>query len=135
MALMELPAYFAKNPTDNATCTNRAQLRPHAPDHARQDYASKFEKERQMFYVRIQGQDAFDSSHRMLQAELAVFGLAWVPSDVAQAYVDAGSLYRVLEDWMPRFLGYNIHCADWLQNSPALAFVVGALRHPPLQKT
>jgi AraC family transcriptional regulator len=43
-------------------------------------------------------------------------------------------LICVLEDWMPSFPGYHIYYASRLQHSPALALVVGALRHLPPQK-
>jgi DNA-binding transcriptional LysR family regulator len=65
----------------------------------------------------------------MLRAALAGFGLACVPEDVAQEHIAAGRLVQVLDDWAPSFPGYHIYYASRLQSSPALALVVGALRH------
>lgn len=84
--------------------------------------------------MRVQAQRAFKSSQRILRAAVAAFGLACVPEDIAQEYVAAGRRHRVLEDWMPTFPGYHFYYASRLQHSPALALVVGALRHAPADK-
>jgi DNA-binding transcriptional LysR family regulator len=132
MAVVGSPAYFAKNPPPmtphELTMHNCINMR--LATHGGM-YAWEFEKDGQKLNVRVTGQLAFNSSRRTLQAALAGFGLACVPEDAAQEHVDAGRLFRVLEDWMPSFPGYHIYYASRLQHSPALALVVGALRHPP----
>jgi DNA-binding transcriptional LysR family regulator len=131
MAVVGSPSYFAKNPAPTTphelTAHNCVNMR--LATHGGM-YAWEFEKDGQKLNVRVQGQVAFNSSRRTLQAALAGFGLACVPEDIAQEYVDAGRLVRVLEDWMPTFPGYHIYYASRLQHSPALALVVGALRYP-----
>jgi DNA-binding transcriptional LysR family regulator len=135
MAVVGSPAYFAKNPPPmtphELTAHNCVNMR--LATHGGM-YAWEFEKDGQKLNVRVQGQLAFNSSRRTLQAALAGFGLACVPEDVALGHVDAGRLFRVLEDWMPSFPGYHIYYASRLQHSPALALVVGALRHPQQAK-
>jgi DNA-binding transcriptional LysR family regulator len=131
MAVVGAPSYFARNPRPHTphelTAHNCINLR--LTTHGGL-YAWEFEKDGQKLNVRVQGQLAFNSSRPMLRAALAGFGLACVPADVAQEHIDAGRLHRVLEDWMPSFPGYHIYYASRLQHSPALALVVGALRHP-----
>jgi DNA-binding transcriptional LysR family regulator len=132
MAVVGSPGYFAKVPPPatphELTAHNCINMR--LATHGGM-YAWEFEKDGQKLNVRVQGQLAFNSSRRTLRAALAGFGLACVPEDLAQEHIDAGRLYRVLEDWMPTFPGYHIYYASRLQHSPALALVVGALRHPP----
>jgi DNA-binding transcriptional LysR family regulator len=132
MAVVGSPSYFATHPapmTPHAlTAHNCINLR--LTTHGGL-YAWEFEKDGQKLNVRVQGQLTFNSSRPTLRAALSGFGLACVPEDVAQAHVDAGRLVRVLEDWMPSFPGYHIYYASRLQHSPALALVVGALRHAP----
>jgi DNA-binding transcriptional LysR family regulator len=65
----------------------------------------------------------------MLNAALAGFGLAYVPEDVAQLYITAGRLKRVLGDWCPPFPGYHLYYPSRHHSSPAFALLVDALRH------
>jgi len=135
MAVVGAPSYFTRNPppmTPHELTTHNC-INMRLATHGGM-YAWEFEKDGQKLNVRVQGQLAFNSSRRTLRAAIAGFGLACVPEDVAQAHVDAGELHHVLQDWMPIFPGYHIYYASRLQHSPALALVVGALRHPPQAK-
>ena len=64
----------------------------------------------------------------MLDAALAGLGLAYVPADDAQAYLDSGRLIRVLEDWCPPYPGYHLYYPTSRQPTPAFALLVAALR-------
>jgi DNA-binding transcriptional LysR family regulator len=132
MAVVGAPSYFTRNPppmTPHELTTHNC-INMRLATHGGM-YAWEFEKDGQKLNVRVQGQLAFNSSRRTLRAAIAGFGLACVPEDVAQAHVDAGELQHVLQGWMPSFPGYHIYYASRLQHSPALALVVGALRHVP----
>jgi DNA-binding transcriptional LysR family regulator len=130
MAVVAAPSYFEKRPPPATPheltlhdCIN-LRLATHGGL-----YAWEFEKDGQKLNVRVQGQLTFNSSRPMLRAALAGFGLACVPEDVALEHIAAGRLVQVLDDWAPSFPGYHIYFASRLQSSPALALVVGALRH------
>ena len=78
--------------------------------------------------VRVQGQLTFNGVYQMLQAALDGCGLAYIPEELAQPYVDSGRLHWVLEDWFPTFPGLHLFYPSRRQSSRALALVVDALR-------
>ncbi|WP_394790245.1 LysR family transcriptional regulator [Rhodoferax sp.] len=94
-------------------------------------YAWEFEKDGHALKVHAQGQWVFSSTAPRLQAALAGFGVACVPEDMAQPYIDQGLLVRVLEDWCPYYPGYHVYFPQRRQALPALAVVIDALRHRP----
>ena len=130
MAVVGTPSYFAnrsapKKPQDlnEHSCIN---LR--LPTHGGL-YAWEFEKGGRELKVRVEGQLVFNGTAQMLNAALAGFGLAYVPEDVAQLYITAGRLKRVLGDWCPPFPGYHLYYPSRRHSSPAFALLVDALRH------
>ena len=92
-------------------------------------YAWEFEKGKRELKVRVEGQLVFNNLGQIINAALAGFGLAYVPEDLVQAYIKAGKLKRVLEDWCPPFPGYHLYYPSRRQSSPAFALVVDALRY------
>ena len=130
MAVVGTPSYFAnrsapKKPQDlnEHSCIN---LR--LPTHGGL-YAWEFEKGGRELKVRVEGQLVFNGTAQMLNAALAGFGLAYVPEDVAQLYITAGRLKRVLGDWCPPFPGYHLYYPSRRHSSPAFALLIDALRH------
>ena len=73
----------------------------------------------------------FNSTGMMLKAALAGFGLAYLPADLARAYVAEGTLIRVLSEWCPPFPGYHLYYPNRRQVTPAFAILVEALRYRP----
>jgi DNA-binding transcriptional LysR family regulator len=65
----------------------------------------------------------------MLNAALSGFGLAYLPEDVAQPYLDKQRLKRVLEDWCQPYAGYHLYYPSRRQSSAAFALMVDALRY------
>jgi DNA-binding transcriptional LysR family regulator len=130
MAVVGAPSYF----TTRSVPLNPAELGEHdcinlrLPTHGGL-YAWEFEKDGQALNVRVQGQLTFNSSSPRLRAALAGRGLAFLPEDMAQAYIEAGQLVRVLEDWCPSFPGYYAYYPSRRQSSPALQLVIDALRY------
>ena len=92
-------------------------------------YAWDFQKGKKSISVRVQGQTVFNSTSLMLKAALDGLGFAYVPMDLVQPHIAAGSLVPVLEDWWPSFPGYHLYYANRRQVAPALALVIKALRY------
>ena len=92
-------------------------------------YAWEFEKRKRELKVRVEGQLVFNNLNQIINAALAGFGLAYVPEDLVQPHIKAGSLKRVLEDWCPPFPGYHLYYPSRRQSSPAFALIVDALRY------
>lgn len=130
MAVVGAPSYF----TTRSVPLNPAELGEHdcinlrLPTHGGL-YAWEFEKDGQALNVRVQGQLTFNSSSPRLRAALAGRGLAFLPEDMAQEYIEAGQLVRVLADWCPSFPGYYAYYPSRRQSSPALQLVIDALRY------
>ena len=71
----------------------------------------------------------FNTAALLLEAAVAGFGLAYLPEEQVQAYLDDGRLVRVLADWCPPFAGYHLYYPTRRQQTPAFALLVDALRH------
>jgi DNA-binding transcriptional LysR family regulator len=65
----------------------------------------------------------------VLEAACAGFGLACLPDDHLEPYLEDGRLVRVLEDWCPLFAGYHLYYPSRRQTTPAFALVLEALRY------
>src|SRR5690606_9236626 len=92
-------------------------------------YAWEFEKEGQELRVRVDGQLTFNNSYAMIDAAVNGYGVAYVPEDIVERQIAAGSLVRVLDDWSPFFDGYFLYYPSRCQNLPAFKVIVDALRH------
>lgn len=88
----------------------------------------EFEKNGQKLNVRPEGQLIFNSGTQILRAAAAGFGLAYLPTDMAERYIVDGDLISVLDDWCPTFPGYHLYYPSRRQSSPAFALMVEALR-------
>jgi len=78
--------------------------------------------------VRVEGQVTVTNTYQMIEAALAGFGLAYVPEDLAQPFVDKRRLRGVLQDWWPTYPGLHAYYPDRRQKSRALQVVIDALR-------
>jgi DNA-binding transcriptional LysR family regulator len=65
----------------------------------------------------------------MLDGALAGLGLAYLPEDSVQPYLNEGRLIRVLADWCPPYPGYHLYYPSRRQPTPAFALLVDTLRH------
>ncbi|AJZ61489.1 bacterial regulatory helix-turn-helix, lysR family protein [Paraburkholderia fungorum] len=92
-------------------------------------YAWELKKGSREVQVHVEGQLSFNGSYHMLDAALAGYGLAYLPSDLVQAHVTAGRLVRVLDDWCPTFPGLHAYYASRSESSRALALVIDSLRY------
>src|ERR1700761_3718142 len=73
------------------------------------------------------GRLIFNTTELMLDAAAAGHGLAWVPRDLAQSYLDDGALVDILEELAITYAGDLVYYAT-RRASPALTLVVEALR-------
>lgn len=91
-------------------------------------YAWEFEKDGRELEVRVNGQLAYDDILQVLQAAVDGLGLAFVPEDLAQPYIETGRLQAVLGDWCPPVQGYHLYYPNRRLASPAFTRFVETLR-------
>ncbi|MFA5916155.1 MAG: LysR family transcriptional regulator [Burkholderiales bacterium] len=130
IAVVGAPGYFAKRPAPRTPkdLTAHACINLRLPTHG-QLLVWDFEKKGHALNVRTDGQLIFNSGTAILKAALAGFGLAFLPEDMVQPHVAAGTLVSVLEDWCQPFPGYHLYFASRRQSSPAFTLLVEALRY------
>jgi DNA-binding transcriptional LysR family regulator len=91
-------------------------------------YVWEFEKDDHALNVRVEGRLTFNSNAQIHTAARAGFGLAYLPEDLVEADIAAGTLRCVLGDWSPPFAGFHLYYPSRRQHSPAFALLVEALR-------
>jgi DNA-binding transcriptional LysR family regulator len=79
--------------------------------------------------IHVSGRLVFNRSVHIVEAALAGHGIAWVPADMVEAQVAAGTLVSTLNEFAVTFPGYHLYYAS-RRASPALSLVVDALRLP-----
>ena len=94
-------------------------------------YAWELQQGERSLEARVGGQATFTSAYPMLQAALSGHGVAFLPEDMTQPYVDAGRLQKVMADWCPVFPGLHAYYTSRRNASRALKTVVNALRVLP----
>jgi DNA-binding transcriptional LysR family regulator len=132
MAIVAAPSYLKKraSPKTPHELTAHSCINLRLPTHDGL-YAWELQKGKRELQVRVEGQLTFNGTYEMLDAALAGYGLAYIPAELAQPYVNAGRLRWVLEEWFPTFPGYHMFYASRSESSRALAVVVEALRYQP----
>lgn len=129
MAIVGAPSYLEKHTSplkpEDLHQHNCINLR--LPTHGG-CYAWELAKGETEVQIRVDGQLTFNGVYQMLQAALDGCGLAYIPEELAQRYVDAGRLKWVMEDWFPTFPGLHLFYPSRRQSARALAIVVDALR-------
>jgi DNA-binding transcriptional LysR family regulator len=81
--------------------------------------------------ARVSGQVTFTGAYQMLNAALSGYGLAFLPEDLTQPYVESGRLLRVMDDWCGSFPGLHAYYPSHRNSSRALRVVIDAIRHKP----
>lgn len=129
MAIVGAPSYLEKHTSplkpEDLHQHNCINLR--LPTHGG-CYAWELAKGETEVQIRVDGQLTFNGVYQMLQAALDGCGLAYIPEELAQRYVDAGRLKWVMEDWFPTFPGLHLFYPGRRQSARALAIVVDTLR-------
>lgn len=130
MAVVGAPSYFAQHsrPQTPPELTTHNCINLRLPTRGG-IYDWEFEKDGRELRVRVDGQWVFNSTPLILQAALAGAGLAYLPENRVQPYLDDRRLVRVLADWCSPYSGYHLYYPSRRQLSPAFAVVVEALRY------
>ncbi|NEK16910.1 LysR family transcriptional regulator [Rhizobium leguminosarum] len=130
MAVVGAPAYFERHPRpdipQDLTAHNCINMR--LPTHGT-IYPWEFEKDGRELRVRVEGQAVFNNIAMRIGAVLDGLGLAYMPEDQVQPYIEDGRLIRVLEDWCQSFPGYHLYYPNRRHASPAFTLFVDALRY------
>jgi len=130
MAVVGAPSYFEHYPRPDVpqdlTAHNCINMR--LPTHGT-IYPWEFEKDGRELRVRVEGQAVFNNIAMRIGAVLDGLGLAYMPEDQVQSYVEDGRLIRVLEDWCQPFPGYHLYYPNRRHASPAFTLFVDALRY------
>jgi DNA-binding transcriptional LysR family regulator len=130
MAVVGAPSYFATRspPRKPQELTEHICINLRLPTHGGL-YAWELEKGNRELHVRVDGQLVFNNITLRVNAALDGLGLAFLPEDIVQPYLEEERLMRVLEDWCPPFPGYHLYYPSRRQASAAFALLVDALRY------
>lgn len=130
MVVVGAPSYFErrKRPNTPRDLTHHDCINLRLPTYGGM-YLWEFEKDGRELRVRVDGQLVFNNIAMRMNAVLDGFGLAFLPEDQVQAYIDNGRLVRVLGDWCPPFPGYHLYYPSRRQPSLAFRVLVDALRY------
>lgn len=130
MAVVGAPSYLEHHPRPDVpqdlTAHNCINIR--LPTHGT-IYPWEFEKDGRELRVRVEGQTVFNNIAMRMGAALDGLGLAYMPEDQVQSYIEDGRLIRVLEDWCQPFPGYHLYYPNRRHASPAFTLFVDALRY------
>jgi DNA-binding transcriptional LysR family regulator len=129
-AVVGSPEYFARHPApetpQDLTSHNCINLRLPTSGSV---YAWEFRDGAHEFSVRVEGQLTFNNMEPTLDAALDGVGLAYLPRERVQTYLESGQLREVVSDWSPTFQGYHLYYPSRRHLSPAFAAFVGAFRY------
>ena len=89
----------------------------------------EFEKAGRAVNVRVEGQLIVNDIALARLGALGDAGLAYLPEDYVQPYIESGTLVRVLADWCEPFPGYHLYYPSRRQPSAAFTVLVAALRY------
>ncbi len=130
MVVVGAPSYLQRHgqPDKPQELTGYACINLRLPTHGG-FFAWTFQDEGREIKIRCEGQLIFNSIHRVLDAALGGFGLAYLPEDMARPHLEDGSLVSILDDYGMVFPGYHLYYTSRLQASPAFSLLVEALRY------
>lgn len=129
-AVVGSPEYFAGRamPTNPQDLTNHSCINYRLPTSGAV-YAWEFSKGARELSVRVDGQLILNNVMPAIDAAIDGTGLAYVPRELVQRYLERGQLQEVLADWCPTFQGYHLYYPSRRNLSPAFSAFVDAFRH------
>ncbi|QOL15196.1 LysR family transcriptional regulator [Dickeya dianthicola] len=80
------------------------------------------------FNTRVNGPVICNNVYDILAATQDGFGLAYLPQEMVQPFLDSGQLVSVLQDWCPTWPGLHLYYPNRRQHSRAMTLMVDALR-------
>lgn len=92
-------------------------------------YDWEFTDGQRTFDVRIDGPVICNNAYDILEAAKEGFGLAYLPLDMVQPWLDSGELVSVLQAWCPVWPGFHLYYPNRRQHSRAMTLLVDALRY------
>lgn len=92
-------------------------------------YAWELSQDDRPLNVRVDGPMTCNDPDVIIAAALEGVGLACLPDDMLQDYLEAGTLVAVLEEYCPPFPGFHLYYPTRHQSSAAFRLLVDALRY------
>ena len=96
-------------------------------------YDWEFTDGQRTFDVRINGPVICNNAYDIFEAAKEGFGLAYLPLDMVQPWLDSGELVSVLQTWCPVWPGFHLYYPNRRQHSRAMTLLVDALRYQEKQ--
>lgn len=96
-------------------------------------YDWEFTDGQRTFDVRINGPVICNNAYDIFEAAKEGFGLAYLPLDMVQPWLDSGELVSVLQAWCPVWPGFHLYYPNRRQHSRAMTLLVDALRYQEKQ--
>jgi len=91
-------------------------------------YDWEFVENQRDFSVKVSGPVICNNAYDILEAAKDGFGLAYLPQEMVQPWLDSGKLISVLEAWCPLWPGLHLYYPNRRQHSRAMTLMVDALR-------
>ncbi len=129
MAMVASPAYLQRHaaPAKPQDLMRHSCINLRLPTHGGL-LPWELERGGETLQVRVQGQVIATNVYQKLEAALAGLGIATMPEDLAQPYVDSGRLRWVMEEWFTTMPGQHAYYPSRRQSSRALQVVIDAIR-------
>lgn len=130
MAVVASPAYFAHHPMPQSAedLTSHNCINSRLPTYGT-IFQWGLEKDGHHVKLRSEGQLVLNTLGLRIAAALDGMGIAYLPEDQILAYVAAGRLVRVLDDWCQPFPGYHLYYPSRKHPSAAFSLLLDRLRY------
>lgn len=130
MAVVASPAYFARHliPHTAEDLTSHNCINSRLPTYGT-IFQWGLEKDGHQVKLRSEGQLVLNTLGLRIAAALDGQGIAYLPEDQILAYVAAGRLVRVLDDWCQPFPGYHLYYPSRKHPSAAFSLLLDRLRY------
>lgn len=130
MAVVASPAYFARHPIPQTAedLTSHNCINSRLPTYGT-IFQWGLEKDGHQVKLRSDGQLVLNTLGLRIAAALDGMGIAYLPEDQILAYVAAGRLVRVLDDWCQPFPGYHLYYPSRKHPSAAFSLLLDRLRY------
>ena len=130
MAVVASPAYFAHHPVPQSAedLTSHNCINSRLPTYGT-IFQWGLEKDGHQVKLRSEGQLVLNTLGLRIAAALDGMGIAYLPEDQILAYVAAGRLVRVLDDWCQPFPGYHLYYPSRKHPSAAFSLLLDRLRY------
>ncbi|RBP84992.1 LysR family transcriptional regulator [Rhodobacter sp. 140A] len=130
MAVVASPAYFSHHPMPQSAedLTSHNCINSRLPTYGT-IFQWGLEKDGHHVKLRSEGQLVLNTLGLRIAAALDGMGIAYLPEDQILAYVAAGRLVRVLDDWCQPFPGYHLYYPSRKHPSAAFSLLLDRLRY------